>query len=269
MRIIGQVAGVLLALSGAAAEAQEASVAGHRITVNEDGMGGAALVVDGEVLHENGVIFLDAPVKVAGQTVVTGVAGAGGNACGAAPFVLALPEGSAPALYGPLESCREFSVQVQPEALVFATEALPSEPGEIWVWTPISGLTEALPEEFSADANAGWEAVSTLAGAHPVDAMKLAPVLAALQGGLGDDYPVFAERISDLGSGDLTAEGYLGQACLKFTCDADWAFLYLHPATEGVFAAWHVMGEIEPRVWPADTTLWPAEAMAALRGVGE
>jgi hypothetical protein len=81
---------------------------------------------------------------------------------------------------------------------------------------------------------------------------------------------VFAERISDLGSGDLTAEGYLGQACLKFTCDADWALLYLHPATEGVFAAWAVTGETRPQVWPADTTLWPPEAMAALKGaVGE
>jgi hypothetical protein len=108
--------------------------------------------------------------------------------------------------------------------------------------------------------------VSSLAQAHPVDAMKLAPVLAALQAGLGADYPVYAERISDLGSGDLTAEGYLGQACLKYTCEADWALLYLHPATEGVFAAWHVEGEIEPHLWPTDTNLWPAEAMAALRG---
>jgi len=95
--------------------------------------------------------------------------------------------------------------------------------------------------------------------------MKLAPVLQALETGLGAEYPVFADRISDLGSGDLTAEGYLGQTCLKFTCEADWAFLYLHPATEGVFVGWHVMGEIEPHIWPADTNTWPAEAMAVLR----
>jgi hypothetical protein len=29
-----------------------------------------------------------------------------------------------------------------------------------------------------------------------------------------------------------------------------------------------VSGEIEPHVWPADTNLWPAEAMAALRAAG-
>jgi hypothetical protein len=247
-----------------AASAEGLSVAGHEVSVSDDGMGSFALIVDGEVLHENGVIFLDDAVQqVVGVTVLTGVAGSGGNACGAAPFVLALAEESAPALYGPLDSCREFSLQVQPEALVFSTEPLPSEPGEVWVWNPVTGMTEALPEEFAATA--GWEAFPSLAGAHPVDAMTLAPVLGALQAGLGADYPAFAERISDLGSGDLTAEGYLGRACLKFTCDADWAFLYLHPATEGVFAAWHVMGEIEPHVWPADTNIWPAEAMAALR----
>lgn len=259
--------GVAAALWGSVALAQDLSVAGHVISVTDDGMGGAALVVDGEVLHENGVIFLDGPVEVAGQTVVTGVAGAGGNACGAAPFVLALPEGAAPALYGPVDSCREFSVQVQPEALVLTTEPLPSLPGEVWVWNPVTGLTEASPEEFGTDG-AGWDAVPTLAGAHPVDAMKLSPVLAALQSGLGEDYGVFAERISELGSGDLTSEGYLGQACIKFSCDVDWAILYLHPATEGVFAAWNVAGEIEPHVWPQDTTLWPAEAMAALRAAG-
>lgn len=267
MRKLGNVAGVLAMLLGSAAVAQDLTVAGHQIAVKDDGMGSAALLVDGEVLHENGVIYLDeASQSVGGVTVVTGVAGSGGNACGAAPFVLAFPEGAAPALYGPVDSCREFTIQAQPDALVFATEPLPSEPGEVWVWNPTTGLTEASPEEFSADSGAGWEVVPTLKGAHPVDAMKLAPVLSALQAGLGADYPVFAERISDLGSGDLTAEGYLGQACLKYTCETDWAVLYLHAASQRVFAAWAVSGEAKPHVWPEDTGDWPVEALAALNG---
>ena len=265
MRKLGYVAGALALLWGSTALAQDLTVGGHAVTVKDDGMGSAALVVDGEVLRENGVIYLDeAPQTVGGVTVVTGVAGSGGNACGAAPFVLALPEGAAPALYGPVDSCREFSLQVQPEALVFSTEPLPSEPGAVWVWNPATGLTEAAPEDFAADAGAGWDRVPSLAGAHPVEAMKLAPVLQALQTGLGAQYPAFAERISDLGSGDLTAEGYLGQACLKLTCETDWAILYLHPATQGVFAAWQDGEAIEPHLWPADTGIWPAEAVAAL-----
>ena len=269
MRRLVHAAGGLALLCGSTALAEGLTVAGHQVEVKEDDMGSAALLVDGEVLHENGAIYLDDGTQtVAGVAVVTGASGSGGNACGAAPFVLALPEGAAPQLYGPVDSCREFTMQVQPEALVFTTEPLPSEPGEVWVWNPATGLTEASPETFAADSGAGWDAVPTLAGAHPVEAMKLAPVLAALQAGLGSDYAAFAERISDLGSGDLTAEGYLGQACLKYTCEADWAFLYLHPSSEGVFVAWHVEGEIEPHIWPKDTNTWPPEAMAALRAAG-
>lgn len=258
--------GVAAVLWGSAGWAEGITVAGHEVSVTNDGAGSAALLVDGEILHENGVIYLDdATQDVGGVTVVTGVSGSGGNACGAAPFVLAFPEGAAPALYGPVDSCREFTLQVQPDALVFSTEPLPSEPGEVWVWNPVTGLTEALPEEFSADSGAGWEALPTLAGAHPVDAMKLAPVLQVLEAELGADYPAFAERISDLGSGDLTPEGYRGEACLKFTCEADFAVLYLHAPTQQVFAIWHVTGEIENHIWPEDTGLWPPEAMAILR----
>ncbi|MES2914779.1 MAG: hypothetical protein V4753_06635 [Pseudomonadota bacterium] len=265
MRTLGYVAGALAALWTSMALAQGLTVAGHEVTVKDDGMGGAALLVDGEVLHENGVIFLDEGQQtLAGVTVLTGVAGPGGNACGGAPFVLALSEGVAPAFYGPIDSCREFALQVQPEALVFSTEPLPSEPGEVWVWNPVTGLTEALPEEFAADPGLGWEALPSLAGAHPADAMKLAPVLAALQEGLGPDYPVFAERISDLGSGDLTGTGYLGEACLKLTCQDDWAVLYLDGASEQAFAIWKVSGEARYRLWPADTSLWPPEATAVL-----
>lgn len=266
MRKLVRAAGMLAMLWGSTALADGVTVAGHQLEVKDDGMGSAALLVDGEVLHENGVIYLDEGTQsLGGMTVVTGVAGSGGNACAPAPFVLALSAGSAPQLYGPIDSCSAFTMQVQPDALVFASEPLPSEPGEVWVWNPTTGLTEASPEGFTAEEGSGWNAVPGLAGAHPVEAMKLSPVLSALQAGLGADYAAFAERISDLGSGDLTPEGYLGQACLKFTCEADWAFLYLHPATKGVFVGWHVMGEIEPHIWPEDTTTWPAEAMAALR----
>lgn len=269
--------GVFLAMASqlaAAALAEEVRqelkpLSGHgQIAVISDADGDAQLVVDGLVLLEDGVIYLDEPVVVGGVPVVTGLAGTGGNACGAAPFVLALPQGAAPALYGPIDSCREFAVQLQPEALVFSTDPLPSEPGEIWVWNPVTGLSEAEPEDFAADPTKGWEALPDLALAHPVEAMNLAPVLSALQAGLGPDYPAFAERISDLGSGDLVSGGYLGRACLKFTCDADWAVLYLDAATEQVFAIWQVGDEGVPRLWPADRAGWTEGALAVLDEIG-
>jgi hypothetical protein len=264
-----QFAGVLALLWAGAAWAQDGSItaAGHSITVVDGADGERLLAVDGQVIHSNGLILIDpARHEVGGVTVVTGVAGPGGNACNAAPFVLALAEGGAPELYGPIDSCAALTmVDVQPEAIVFAAEPVPSEPGEVWVWNRTSGMTEALPVEFVPTEGAGWEQLDSLAGAHPADALALAPVYETLVAGLGPDYAVFAERISDLGSGDLTAEGYLGEACLKFTCGADFAVLYLHRETRQVYAIWHVMGEIENHIYPEDTTLWPAEAMAVLR----
>ena len=257
---------IFLLLCSAALADDVRQVAGYDIRVTEDGMGSATLTVNGTVLLESGVIFLDPdPQSPGGVPVLTGVAGPGGNACGAAPFVLALPDGAPAALYGPLDSCREFTLQVQPEALVFTTEPLPAEPGEVWVWNPITFLTEALPEEFAADPALGWDALPKLAGAHPVQAMRLGAVLTTLQAGLGPDYDAFAERISDLGSGDLVSGSYLGEACLKFTCEADWALLYLDADTQQPFAIWHVEGEIENRIWPADTTQWPETALEVLR----
>jgi hypothetical protein len=268
MQKIGKLAGgiALAVWAGAGLADDRISVAGRQIEVVriEDGMSGAGLVVDGAMLLKDGVVYLDPePLVIGGVTVVTGAAGAGGNACNAAPFVLALPQGGAPELSGPVDSCAYLLPQIDGDELVFGSESTPDNPGEIWVWTREAGFAPGPAPGFVASA--GWEALDGLSGAHPADAMKLAPVLEALQAGLGADYPVFAERISDLGSGDLTADGYLGEACLKFTCDEDWAALYLHRDTRQIFAIWHVGGESETHVWPKDTAVWPVAAVMALQ----
>ena len=264
MRLAGWIALAVVALASGAGAEGSALVAGRQMQVTDDGMGGATLVVDGAVLHEDGVIYLDPGfATIPGATIVTGAAGAGGNGCNAAPFVLVLPDTGAPEFWGPVDSCAYFTATAQGDGVRFSSDAVPGSPGETWVWSRAGGFVPGPAVGFVATQ--GWEALDSLAGAHPVDAMALAPVLQALQTGLGSDYPAFAERISELGSGDLTATGYLGEACLKFTCEADWALLYLHRETQQVFAIWHVYGEIENRVYPQDTTQWPPEAMALLR----
>lgn len=239
------------------------TVAGHEIVISGDAMGEATLQVDGETLHENGAIYLDPEVQdIGGLAVVTGAAGSGGNACNAAPFVLALPEGAPAQFFGPVDSCAYLLPHVEAETLIFTSDPLPGYPGEVWVWTPGKGF--AAGEAVGFAGSEGWEAFDSLAEAHPADALKITPVLEALEAGLGADYPIFAERISDLGSGDLTAGGYLGQACLKATCDDDWALLYIDRESHGVFAAWAVTGTAEMKLWPEDKATWPAEALAAL-----
>ncbi len=268
MHRFGGLAGAAaLLVAGAAFGDETRDVGGHVVRLAEDGLGGASLSVDGTVLHEDGVIYLDAePYLMGGVTLVTGVAGAGGNACNAAPFVLALAEGVAPVFHGPVKSCAYLPiVDVQSEAIIFASEPLPSEPGEVWVWSLTTGFTEAQPKPFAPTEGTGWEALEDLADSHPAEALALKPVFDQLQAGLGAQYDSFAERISGLGAGNLAAEGYLGSACIKLTCEADWAILYLHRESERAFAIWHVSGEIENRIFPQDTTVWPPEAMFLLR----
>lgn len=256
---------LILAGPEAALGDQTLTVNGHDIMITGDGFEDTTLSVDGTVVHQDAQIFLDPePQDLGGLTVVTGAAGAGGNACNAVPFVIALPEGAAAEFDGPIDSCAYLLPSVEAETLVFKSDPLPGTPGETWVWTPGKGFAPGAAVDFAASA--GWEAFDSLAGAHPSDALALAPVLEALKAGLGPQYPVFAERISDLGSGDLTAEGYLGRACLKASCEADWALLYLARASRQVFAAWASTGETAPHLWPADRSLWPAEALAALGG---
>ncbi|MGL4235499.1 hypothetical protein [Tabrizicola sp.] len=273
MQGIGGLAGSVAVLVWASvALADEAlTVAGRQISVTEDGMGSATLAVDGVVMHENGVIYIDPePQVVAGVTVLTGAAGAGGNACNAAPFVLALPESGAPKFWGPIDSCTYLVPDAQNSRVLFVSESSSNvsgriRPDEVWMWTPSDGFTTPLGSaDVGSTAAPGWEGLEGLAGAHPVEALKITPLMEALQAGFGEDYARFAERISDLGSGDLTEKGYLGQACLKFTCEEDWAFLYIDRATQTVFAAWNTSGETDIHRWPEDTKLWPEEALTAL-----
>ncbi|WP_146038006.1 hypothetical protein [Tabrizicola aquatica] len=257
----GLLVGGLAGLCGSALLAEGMRVAGREITVTDDGMGSAALVVDGAVLHENGVIYMDdAPQVVDGVTVLTGAAGAGGNACNAAPVVLALPESGPPEFWGPVESCAYFTPRVDGGRIVFAADALPGTPGETWVWTPGAGFAPGPAVGFAS--NGGWEGFDSLAGAHPVDALALIPVLDRLQAGLGAEFPDYARLIGGIGAGNLTSEGYLGSACDKPTCDTDWAILYLHRETQGVFAIWQTYDDASPQIWPVDRSLWPPEALA-------
>ncbi|WP_112309684.1 hypothetical protein [Pseudogemmobacter bohemicus] len=218
---------------------------------------GADLTANGEVLLSSGLIFLDGTVEVAGQTVVTGLAGPGGNACDGTPFVVSLKDGK-PVADGPVDSCRWFEMTLQPDALIFHTDAFPGTPAEIWTWTPVSGLTEASPEEFTPKAGQGWEDFGSLAGAHPVDALGFAPVYQEMRAGMNPgDWDGLTAILSGLGSGDLVEKGYRGSACTKFVCEQEWAVLWIDQASQKAFAMWKAEADEMPKTWPADPGGWP------------
>lgn len=260
------VLGLALASLPGLAAAESWDLAGHRVELGEADAGGYSLTVDGAEVLSDWFVFADGTQDLPGGAVLFGVAGAGGNACDAAPFALWLPEGAQAQLSGPIETCSYLEATPIEGGMAWSSASLPGRMTEHWRWTPAGGLQALAPTPFAPDAGRGWEELDSLAGQHPSEALRLEPVYAALTEGLGEaGFQAFAERISELGSGDLTPEGYLGRACLKFTCDADWAVLVLDRESLQAYAIWNVEGEAAPQVWPQDTGAWPEAAKAALR----
>lgn len=248
------------------AGAESWDLAGHRVDLSEAGELGYRLTVDGAEVLSDFLIFADDTQTLPGGAVLYGVAGAGGNACDAAPFALWLPEGGAAELSGPIETCSYLEGTPIEGGRAWSSAMLPGRLTEHWQWTPAKGMQALAPTPFQPDEGRGWEDLPSLAGQHPSEALRLDPVYTALTEGLGETgFRAFAERITELGSGDLTADGYLGRACLKVSCDTDWAVLFLDRASQQAFAIWNVGGEAAPQVWPADTGAWPEPAKVALR----
>lgn len=258
-------AGTALLALVAAALAEEGAgpkdprqVAGHEVTVTDTDDFMQELRVDGQVVLEDGLILLDQELTVAGMPVLTGVSGPGGNACDAAPFVLSLPEGQAARLDGPIDTCSFMALEPGPEALIWSSEPLPDLPGEVWTWTPAAGFAPGADQAFAPDTTEGWGDLAVLDRAHPVEALKVAPVYAALTEGLPPaEWETLSRILSGLGSGGLVAQGYRGEACTKLVCQTEFAILWLDRDRQQVFAFWREDGDATDHMFPADNSQWP------------
>lgn len=255
---------LLAALLPGIAAAEDWQLAGHGVTLEEGADGGSRLLADGAVILEDWLLLANGAGPMPGGAVVHGVSGAGGNACDAAPFVLWLPEGGAPRLDGPIETCSYLEAQVGPDSITWASRPSPGRMTESWTWTAADGIVAGPVTPFAPDAGRGWEALAELADAHPADALRLEPVFRALETGLGPDFAAFEERIAGLGSGGLDGADYFGRACIKEVCDTDFAGIWLDAARREVFAWWRDGSDGALRIFPADRGLWPAAALATL-----
>lgn len=230
---------------------------GHEVTRSENADFEQVISVDGVEVLKDGQVLLDGITEVAGQQVVTGISGAGGNACNSTPFVLSLKDGK-PVIDGPIDSCSWFEMTPQDGALIFHSEAFPGSPAEIWTWSPVSGLTEASPEGFTPKSDQGWENFASLDSAHPIDALGFAPVYAEVKAGMSaEDWDAYTGILAQLGSGDLVEGGYRGSACNKLICDTEWAILWIDQASQQAFTMWKGGDDEMPKTWPADPGSWP------------
>lgn len=259
---------IALALLPGMAGAEEWALAGHKVQLEELAEGGYRLTADGKVMLEDWQVFADEAAEIPGGALIYGSSGPGGNACAAPPFVLWLPEGGMARLDGPADTCSYLEGQRDGDRITWASEPVPGEMTESWIWTAKGGLVAGPSSAFAPDPGRGWEALPELADQHPAEAMRLQPVYEALKSGLGDEFPDFAERISGLGSGGLVGPDYYGEACIKETCDIDMAALWLDAGRREAFAFWRVAEGGELRLYPADRALWPEGALAKLAEAG-
>lgn len=248
---------ILAALPAVAEERASFALGPHQVTTAETEDYNTAVLVDGEKFHEDAQLLLDGSYEVGDIPAVVGVAGAGGNSCNAAPFVISLRDGK-PTFDGPIESCEWFTVTLEGDHLRFASDPLPGVDAEVWHWHAEEGFSHAPAEAFSPDPSTGWADLDKLAKAHPSDALKIAPAYAALSSAMSqEDWSLFTGILAQLGSGDLTAEGYAGSACHKAACDAEFAYLFLDRASERPFALWTDQeGQIKTAPARADFPAW-------------
>jgi len=253
-----------------AALAEPLLVDGHIVDVADDGEGGQSLLVDGQPVFQDGVIYLDGePQAVAGQTVLTGTAGPGGNACNPAPFVLSWQHGKA-VLDGPVESCEYLEDRTAgATGLSFASRPTAAAPGERWDWMPGAGFTKGEEVTFVPDPAKGWDDLSGLAEAHPVDVWGYAPIRDQMLELLGEsETDSFLQAIGGLGSGGLAGPGYVGQACDKFDCQATKGLLVLDAETRQPYLAWSLFGgNLMTR--PEGLENWSPGALQAYRSWSE
>lgn len=258
-RIFGGVILVAAVTASVSSYADEFTVDGHVLDVVRTDAGDDALLVDGQEMQVNGLIMLDEiPLIVGGVTVLTGVAGAGGNACGAAPMVVQFAQEAGAEVFGPIDSCNEFEVSVGVDQITYRSTASPAVPGETWIWRPMSGFERGPPVPFDVDPALSWDNLAALENRHPADALRLIGVMDGLKAGLGENWPLFTERMSGIGSGDIVEGGYLGRVCIKFTCDTDYAVIYLERTAQKAYIIWRVDGEDEVHKWPETVESWPS-----------
>lgn len=256
----------LWALLGMAAHAQEAELyplGSTTVDVTENNDFEKELRYEGKVLLADSMVVLDAQIVASGVALRTGTSSAGGNACAGQRFVI-WQQGAEVKLAQVDDPCYIADPVVSDGVLRLVGEPLPGAPGRIWAFDPAKGLVEEAPVAFGAATGTGWEDVAKLdEHAHPIDALKIAPVYHQLQNALTPEhFARFSEILSELGSGGPVPEGYAGHACVKLDCETVHADLIIDTAAQQVFAAWSD-GDNQ-FAFPGNFDSWPDWARAQL-----
>ena len=258
------VAGAAIAVglsSGSAAAAPDMMQAfGHTVEVRAENFM-EVLLIDGQKVHEDFAIALDAVEPVGGTVVVAARTSAGGNMCGFAPFVVLLPEGQPPIVSGPADTCADFRLSIEESRIVYMGYPTPLGPAEQWIWTPAGVFVAAEPIAFAFESGLGWGNLEGATIEHPFDLFYSAEFMAQAEALLGKNRDTFLTILTGLGAGEFRGQVYVGSAGFPHNCPYAQAFLLADPTSRRLFLAWNIEGrEVQaPAIWD-----WPDGVVALL-----
>ncbi|MBO3759979.1 hypothetical protein J5J10_09290 [Ciceribacter sp. L1K23] len=255
-------AAIVAAAPLAAATEFQMTLFGHAVAIVKAG-DEESLEIDGRSVLKDYYLFVDEVRLVGGVPVVLGSASAGGNACDGAPFVLSFPDGAAPRIDGPIDSCVSVSMEEDGDSLVFSTRSTPNEPGERWSWTAEGGLKSLDAVAFQPDAAKGWAELRDRTATHPGDLFDYADIGGEIARLAGDDQRLVNDILMGVGSGAFKGDYFVGTACSRHMCMDQEALVIADIPSRTVYLAWKPSGQ-KIRVNPPVKT-WPEKAKAEIR----
>ncbi len=217
------------------------NVFGHKfVTENHEKDPPRSLYVDGVKLHENIYVDLHSFAETDEGIIAIGSSSAGGNSCGADPFIVFVAPKKKPQFIGPVGLCRPFQWSQNGNTVRFWTSPLPGEDGDNWAWTVGGRLKELKSSKHQPNPKLGWnELKGSKEYIYSLDLFDYAPVAEALYKAIGKDAAEVTPHLLGLQvSSEQNGGVYVGQTCMAHACNIAGAFIVADANTRRVFVAW-------------------------------
>jgi hypothetical protein len=237
---------------------------GHKFEFEQErnDAGDVVLKVDGTLKVETGAIYFERFDRLGDVDYFVGLAGTGGNACDAAPFIVSIPRGGIAKLFGPVESCAGVGLEYLDDRIVMREGGLPGADVNVWTWTPTDGISR-VSEKLGTDAGKGWATLWDRKVGHPSELLFNGEVTKTLEATAGDDWAEVRKQYDGLAEAKFVGDFFVSSSCVKEDCLQAGQFTALDLQTKSAFVALKPRGG-KVRVHPA-VKEWPATARQGLK----
>ena len=254
-------AATLLALSPSPVAAEPVALGGLALEVVEDTDNFQRVLTAGgtELARDFYVDIYGTILGPSGEPEAAVVAvGGGGNACAPALRVVIAAEGEARISDPVGPECTSYQVFFDDYFALFLARPTPAEDGEVILYSVDGGFDWQGVLAFQAFPGTGFASLAGFDG-HPLDLLRNADVLGAVEALWGAERRTFA-RYLGTASNVTTRSGYLvGAGCLPHSCGYTIGLILVDVPGRKVFTAY--FNEGAPDVRPA-LSQWPLTARA-------